>query len=115
MLHTSKMAVINAIVLFPMCFSAICFALGIPRIRKNAVKKYTSMKILGEDIKKIILDEQDELIITTLKKNKREIHIKMMNGALHIEDLPIKRIEQMKDEEELIQTMRNNIQERSKK
>ncbi len=73
------------------------------------------MKILGEDIKKIILDEQDELIITTLKKNKREIHIKMMNGALHIEDLPIKRIEQMKDEEELIQTMRNNIQERSNK
>ena len=53
------------------------------------------MRIIEKaNTKEIILDENEELIISTLKGNKRKLIISVKNGAMQIDDVSIKRIEE---------------------
>lgn len=61
------------------------------------------MKIVNE--KEIILEENDEIIVSTMKGNKRKIKITYNNGALEIDDVSIEKIDLINEEENAIKAM----------
>lgn len=73
------------------------------------------MKIINGKIKEIILDEEEILLISTLRGNKRKIYISIKNGAFEIDDVPVEKLKQMKEEEKAIAIMKANIKGRIRK
>lgn len=73
------------------------------------------MKTIEGNLKEIVLDENETIIVSTMKKNKIKIYISAKDGALHVDNVPISKIEQMRIEEESIKSMKEYIKERSKK
>ena len=62
------------------------------------------MKIINEN--EIILEENDEIIISTMKGNKIKIRITYNNGALEIDDVSIEKINLLNEEEKAIKAMK---------
>lgn len=73
------------------------------------------MKIINETIKKIILDEDDCIEVCTLKGNKSRVFISLKNGAIHISDIPLDRINNLKEEEMAIEAMKKYQKSNPKK
>lgn len=73
------------------------------------------MKLIDGIIKELILDEGEVLLISALHKNRRKLKITLNNGALEIDDVPMKKIEQIKEEEESISAMRAYQEKKAKK
>ncbi len=65
------------------------------------------MKILNnnENNVEIILDENDILDISTLKRNKEHIIVKCLNSSIHVDELTIKQIKKKSIEENEIKKM----------
>lgn len=62
------------------------------------------MRIINEN--EIILEENDEIIISIMKGNKRKIKISYNNGALEIDDISIDKLYLLKEEENAIKAMK---------
>ena len=69
------------------------------------------MKIIDEknQVKNIVLEDDDILEISTLKRNNETIIVKCLNGILHIEELTSKQIKDKKQEEEAIKAMKDYL------
>lgn len=73
------------------------------------------MKVIDGLVKEIILEENDVLLISALHGNRYKLKITLNQGAIEIDDVPIKRIEQIKEEEIAIKTMEKYRKQNSKK
>lgn len=69
----------------------------------RSIEREDWMKIVNE--KEIILEENDEIIVSTMKGNKRKIKITYNNGALEIDDVSIEKIDLINEEENAIKAM----------
>ena len=67
------------------------------------------MKLIEGEEKEIILEDEDVIIISSLKKNKVKLKITCQNGALQIDDLPYKEIKNLAEENKAIQAIKNYI------
>ncbi len=63
------------------------------------------MRIIDGEIKEVVLEDDDLLLVSTMKGNERKIYIKAKNGELAIDDISLERIEEIKEEAKAIQAM----------
>lgn len=63
------------------------------------------MKIIEGSKKEIILDDGDLLTVSALKGNKTKLIISAKDGILEVDDIPVKKIEQIREEENAIKAM----------
>lgn len=73
------------------------------------------MKLIKGNPNEVILEEEDLLIVSSLKRNKRKLSISVKNGALAIDDIPFKKIELIKEEEHAIKALEDYQKEKSSK
>lgn len=75
------------------------------------------MKILETVDKKaiIILDENEELEISTLKKNKEKVVIKCIDSTLHVDELSIEHLKKSGEEKKAIEAMQKFLRMNRKK
>jgi len=73
------------------------------------------MKIIEGITNEIILEDNDEIIISTLHGNKTKIKITTKNGSLHIEDIAYEKIYNISEEEKAIRAMKEYKRNHPKK
>lgn len=73
------------------------------------------MKIIEGTTKEVILNDNDLLLVSTLKGNKRKICITAKNGILEIDEVPINKIDFLREEEKAIKAMKEYKKENSNK
>jgi len=73
------------------------------------------MKFINGVIKEVILEENDTLLISSLQGNKCKLKITLEKGIIEIDDISIKKIEQIREEEEAIQIMKKFQLKKQKK
>lgn len=71
------------------------------------------MRIIDGNIKEIILDDNDLLLVSTMKGNESKIYIKSQNGELEIDDISLERLEELKEEAKAIKAMKEYKKEQS--
>lgn len=81
----------------------------------KTLKGKIKLKILKGKINEIILNDEETILISMLKGNKRKISITSKEGSLQIDDIPIKKIDQTKEETAAISNLQKIIQKRSLK
>ena len=64
------------------------------------------MKIIGGIKKEIILEDNDVIIISSMKGNKVKLQVSCNSGSLQIDDLPIEKIKNIQEEEIAIEAMK---------
>ena len=73
------------------------------------------MKIIEGIVKEIILEDNDTIIISSMKGNKIKLQITCNSGSLQIDDIPIEKIKNIKEEEIAIKTMKEYKKEKLQK
>ena len=73
------------------------------------------MKVINGEVTEIILDENDQLMISMLKGNKQKIYISAKNGALNLDSLTLSDIKQLEEEKKMIIAMKEFQKSREKK
>ena len=73
------------------------------------------MKIIGGIKKEIILDDNDVIIISSMKGNKVKLQVSCNSGSLQIDDLPIEKIKNIQEEEIAIEAMKKYQKEKLQK
>lgn len=73
------------------------------------------MKILTGKITEVILDEEEKILVSTLKGNKQKIYISVINGALNVDNITVTEINQLQEEKKMIETMNQYKKERNQK
>ena len=64
------------------------------------------MKFIKEKEIEIVLDENDKVTISTMKRNTRKVIISCNNGALEIDEISVEKIRLLSEEEEAIKAMK---------
>ncbi len=73
------------------------------------------MKIIGGIKKEIILEDNDVIIISSMKGNKVKLQVSCNSGSLQIDDLPIEKIKNIQEEEIAIEAMKKYQKEKLQK
>lgn len=73
------------------------------------------MKIIEGIEKEIVLEDKDILIVSSMKGNKIKLRISCIAGSLQIDDVPVEKIQNLKEEEKAIQAMKKYKREKSQK
>lgn len=69
------------------------------------------MKIIENNEKKvtILLDEQDEIMVSSLGGSEEGLTITRLNSSIHIDELPVSKIKEKSLEEKEIQKMKDYL------
>lgn len=75
------------------------------------------MKQIKETDKKttLVLEEGDILEILTLKGNKDKLIVKCIHTALHVDEIPVKDLEQIGEEKKAIRAMKEYLEKNEEK
>lgn len=68
------------------------------------------MKTIDNKIKRIILEEGEQIEIASLKGNNTVILISFKNGSFHIDDVAVEKINKIKEEDQAIKIMQDYLE-----
>ena len=79
------------------------------------LKERIKLKFIKKEENEIILEDDDKIIISSLKRNKIKIIISCKDGAIEIDTIPIEDIENLKKERNAMKAMKQYITGKKKR